>query len=267
MLENSIGSTPSHWSQVDPASSMGIDFILILLSLLVGEVFGWPGQQDGRPVHNIVPTRGNEDLQVGSGSSTKLELHTEDAFHPARGHVIVLACLRNKQRVATHVAGLRSSPPSAERIAGMMRPSVNILPDDSYFEKSTHDFGTDPIPLVQSVWAAPEGLCVRYDPAYTRIPENDPEAAVSYAALTEVLASNTQRLVLSPGDVLFLENDILAHGREPFTAQYNGTDRWLKRVNVHASGRVRPHQESTEHGFGQETVTLFRRAADCQEAS
>lgn len=257
--EPNIGTTPGHWSDVDPAKGMGIDFILVLVGLLVGEVFAWPGQQDGRLVHDIVPTQGNENLQIGSGSSAKLELHTEDAFHRERGHVIVLACMRNQERVATYVAGLRNAPPPESVLAGVMRPSLNILPDASYFEGDDHGPGPDQAPLMQSVWATPDGLCIRYDPSYTRLPQGDVEVANSYDALTMALADNTQRIVLDPGDVLLLENDVLAHGREPFAARYNGTDRWLKRVNVHVSGRTRPAEEAAERGFGQEVAAIFRR--------
>jgi len=41
-----------------------------------------------------------------------------------------------------------------------------------------------------------------------------------------------ERVVLRPGDVAFLDNYRVVHGREPFTPRYDGHDRWLKRVNL-----------------------------------
>ena len=39
-------------------------------------------------------------------------------------------------------------------------------------------------------------------------------------------------VVLRPGDVLFIDNYRVVHGRKPFKARYDGTDRWLKRIGV-----------------------------------
>ena len=37
---------------------------------------------------------------------------------------------------------------------------------------------------------------------------------------------------LAPGDFIFVDNYKAVHGRKPFKAHYDGTDRWLKRVNI-----------------------------------
>jgi alpha-ketoglutarate-dependent taurine dioxygenase len=39
-------------------------------------------------------------------------------------------------------------------------------------------------------------------------------------------------VVLQPGDAIFIDNRRVVHGRAPFRARYDGTDRWLKRINV-----------------------------------
>jgi alpha-ketoglutarate-dependent taurine dioxygenase len=51
-------------------------------------------------------------------------------------------------------------------------------------------------------------------------------------ALSETLAKAEQDALLAPGDVLFIDNNRAVHGRRPFTARYDGTDRWLKRISV-----------------------------------
>jgi alpha-ketoglutarate-dependent taurine dioxygenase len=38
--------------------------------------------------------------------------------------------------------------------------------------------------------------------------------------------------VLAPGDFIFVDNYKAVHGRKPFKARFDGTDRWLKRINV-----------------------------------
>ena len=37
---------------------------------------------------------------------------------------------------------------------------------------------------------------------------------------------------LQPGDIAFIDNYRAVHGRESFRARYDGTDRWLKRLNI-----------------------------------
>lgn len=60
---------------------------------------------------------------------------------------------------------------------------------------------------------------------------------------------------LDPGEVLVVDNDLVVHGRVPFQARYDGTDRWLKRSSVRAKGRrTRPPAEESEHGYGQAAV-------------
>ena len=39
-------------------------------------------------------------------------------------------------------------------------------------------------------------------------------------------------LVLASGEFCFLDNFRVVHGRKPFKARHDGTDRWLKRINV-----------------------------------
>jgi alpha-ketoglutarate-dependent taurine dioxygenase len=39
-------------------------------------------------------------------------------------------------------------------------------------------------------------------------------------------------VVLEPGDVCLIDNLKSVHGRKPFLARYDGSDRWLKRINI-----------------------------------
>lgn len=65
-------------------------------------------------------------------------------------------------------------------------------------------------------------------------------------------------VALTPGDVLVVDNDLVVHGRVPFKARYDGTDRWLKRSSVRVPGRrTRPQAERFEHGYGQAAVEAF----------
>ena len=52
-------------------------------------------------MHDLVPIKGHEAEQLGSGSTHELVWHTEEAFHPFRADYLALMCLRNNDAVAT----------------------------------------------------------------------------------------------------------------------------------------------------------------------
>jgi alpha-ketoglutarate-dependent taurine dioxygenase len=58
------------------------------------------------------------------------------------------------------------------------------------------------------------------------------EAAGALARLCAEINRNIQDVTLTPGDLLFMDNYKAIHGRKPFTARFDGTDRWLKRTNI-----------------------------------
>ncbi|MFJ6381234.1 TauD/TfdA family dioxygenase [Kitasatospora sp. NPDC092039] len=249
VADHPLEPTPLGWRQAGDAGARW-DVVLLLLASVLGHPLAWEGQQNGRTVHNIVPSPGHEEQQTGASSAVLLAPHTEDAFHPGRADVLMLCCLRNPDRVSTTAASVRSTDLSAEDVAALTRPTVPILPDDAYTVRSARP----PVP-VRTLWRTPEGLGIRFDPAYTRRDGADPVFRGAYARLEAELERVTQAVVLEPGDVLVVDNDVVVHGRVPFRARYDGTDRWLKRTLVRLPHRTgRPASERAEHGYGQAVV-------------
>ncbi|WP_411094244.1 TauD/TfdA family dioxygenase [Streptomyces sp. 021-3] len=251
-----LGPTPGHWSSAGDAGARW-DVALLLVSALMGTPIAWEGQQDGRFVHNIVPSPGHENEQTGASSDVLLTPHTEDAFHPGRAHLLLLSCMRNHDHIATTAASVRRTaltPPDREQLA---RPVVPILPDDAYEEAQRFAGRAAPVP---TLFDTPEGPTLRFDPAYTPLDQADPEWRAAYRRLEDELARVSVAVSLEPGDVLVVDNDVVVHGRVPFTARYDGTDRWLKRASVRTEGRAtRPPAERDEHGYGQTALTAWPR--------
>ncbi|WP_189595188.1 TauD/TfdA family dioxygenase, partial [Nocardia cerradoensis] len=100
---------------------------------------------------------------------------------------------------------------------------------------------------------------LRYDPAYTPLDDADPAFRLAYARLGAELEQVCVTVALTPGEMLLVDNDVAVHGRVPFTARYDGTDRWLKRVNIRLPERRRRAAEADENGYGQRTVAPFRK--------
>ncbi|MFC9475817.1 TauD/TfdA family dioxygenase [Nocardia sp. NPDC056952] len=255
-----FGPTPAHWQAAAEHAhpgSLELDIVMLLLGRCAGEPFGWQGQQNGRLVNNIVPAAGHEDEQSGASSSTLLSPHTEDAFHHQRANLLMLACLRNPDRVATTVSSVREVRLSDEDLRTLTAPTLPILPDVSY------GTGFDQLAPLPTLWLDENGaVTARYDPAYTPIDDADAVFRAAYARLTAELARVSHAPALAPGELLLVDNDVAVHGRVPFRARYDGTDRWLKRINIRLPERRRRAQESSENGYGQRVVAPFRATAD-----
>jgi alpha-ketoglutarate-dependent taurine dioxygenase len=245
------GPTPLHWRASDRRRSADFDVALALVASRLGRVFGWRNQQDGRIVHNILPSPGQERLQVGASSVVPLAWHTEDAFHPHRADVLLLACVRNPDDVGSRLSSATGAPLAADDVEQLQRPMTAVLPDDSYADQAAEQRRSVGI---ATLWRREgDALGIRYDPSYTRLLTDDADFVAAYDRLGHALEDNGQVVPLEPGDLLIIDNDAVVHGRLAFIPRYDGTDRWLKRTLVR-SPRPRPAREQHEHGYDQEQV-------------
>lgn len=251
--QGKIGPTPRHWRDKDPANdTLGEEMLLVLFGSLLGDVIGWSTQQDGRIVHDIFPIQGHEKEQLGSGSEELLTWHTEDAFHPYRGDYLGLMCLRNPDGVPTTFASLErvSLTPEQERI--LAEPHFTIRPDESHLAKNRgQKNGRSPeeeallqraYAKIDQMWNSPEKIAIfsggtespyiRLDPYFMDPVRDNDEAQAALDELIRQVDGVIEDHALSPGDFIFVDNFKAVHGRKPFKAHYDGTDRWLKRVNI-----------------------------------
>lgn len=248
-----IGRTPSHWNikaAVSPALHEEIFFTLC--AALLGDVFGWSTQQDGYTLHEVLPIKEHENEQIGSGSLQKLWWHTEDAFHPYKGDYVALMCMRNPDRVATTLACVDQLTIDQRHLQILSEPRFTIRPDESHLEKnrsgSSHQNATvarlveaayrrinqmntcpRKVPVLFGEIASPY-LCL--DPYFMDLEALDPEAREALQALIDEIDARLYDIVLQPGDCCFIDNLRAVHGRNPFKARYDGSDRWLKRLNI-----------------------------------
>ncbi|MTE15415.1 TauD/TfdA family dioxygenase [Nocardia aurantiaca] len=262
VTDDELGATPHDWREAaaragdraQRSASFELDIAMLLLARCAGEPFGWEGQQGGRLVNNIVPTPGHEHEQSGASSTTLLSPHTEDAFHPDRANLLMLGCLRNPERVGTTVSSVRRVELDAAQRETLSRALLPILPDVSYGTA----FGDALAPPVAALGSDEGNLTLRFDPAYTPLDSADLEFRSAYGHLAAELERVCITAALAPGELLLVDNDVVVHGRVPFTPRYDGTDRWLKRVNIRLPQRRRDASEAAENGYGQRVVAPFR---------
>lgn len=221
----SVGPTPPHWRDEDPAATRTLDAYLLVLGSVLGEPFAWRTLQEGRLVSSILPIPGTEREQTGHSSEVLLDFHCEDAFHDFRCDYLGLLSLRNEQRVATTVGVLDPAELDPAVVDVLRQPRFRIRADDEHRRNGADPSGT----VTPVLFGSARDPYLRLDPPYME-DDGDEEAAEALRRLVEPLGASLLDVVLEPGDVCFIDNYRAVHGRRAFTARYDGTDRWLRRV-------------------------------------
>ena len=252
-LDNvAIGPTPIHWKhRASKSATLREEMLFVLCGSLLGDPFGWATQQNGYLIHEVIPMKKYETAQLGFSSQQYLDWHIEDAFHPFRADYVGLMCLRNPGQTATVIGSVNEIALDKDMVERLFEPHFTIRPDESHLMKNM-ETGLQPVDgededLVGSYAAidrmdkAPERIpilfgdpkspYVRLDP-YFMEPADDGGARQAVDTLVGEIEKRLRNLVLEPGEILFIDNFRVVHGRVPFVAKYDGTDRWLKRINI-----------------------------------
>jgi alpha-ketoglutarate-dependent taurine dioxygenase len=87
-------------------------------------------------------------------------------------------------------------------------------------------------PKVGLLFGDPRHPYVRLDSDAVDRTLDDAEAMAALDRFMAAVDHQLRGIVLEPGDLLFVDNYRAVHGRRPFSASYDGADRWLKRVNI-----------------------------------
>ncbi|MFG2736440.1 TauD/TfdA family dioxygenase [Streptomyces carpaticus] len=250
--EAGLPPTPAHWRQRTERGTAEHAVYFFLLGCLLGDPVAWATQQDGRVMHDVLPIEGDEHEQTGSSSAVPLTWHTEDAFHPLRTDYVGLLCLRNPESVATTFASVREVvlDPGTARVLREKRflirpdhthlprnrgesavhpPEVERLRDLSYEWIVRTDEQPEPVEVLFGDARQPY---IRLDPVFMDRAAHDAEAWQALEALGEAIEAALTDHRLAQGEVIFVDNYLAVHGRKPFTARFDGTDRWLKRLNI-----------------------------------
>lgn len=258
--DDAIGSTPDHWKLVGEGSpSLRQEVFFLLCAVLLGDVFAWATQQDGRIMHDVLPIKAHRDEQLGTGSEMLLWWHTEDTFSPFKGDYVALMCLRNPDNVGTTICDADSIDWSSIDIDLLFEPHYPIRPDDSHLPKIgvgdrrkgdrlTERLVEESSRRIIDQYDNPRKKPVLYgnrtrpymslDPYYMLPDQMEPEPRAAFDAFTKAIDAALTRVVLRPGDIAFIDNFRAVHGRESFMARYDGTDRWLKRLNISRNLRI-----------------------------
>jgi Fe(II)/alpha-ketoglutarate-dependent arginine beta-hydroxylase len=255
-VDEHLIDTPTNLAERTPtAAELHVETMLLLLASVLGDPFSHEEVQNGRLILDILPVPGDESTQLGSSSSGKLEWHTEDAWHDFRADWFMLFCLRNPQRAATTFGRVEDAlrAVDAEKRPVMFAPHFRLKPDSSHAQPAA-DAKSKRIALLSGDRRAP---FVRMDPAFMDFdaPADDADAEPprdilrrAFEDLRQAFERVLTDVVLQPGDVLLVDNKRAIHGRKPFTANFDGKDRWLRLVNITADLRKSEGHRVGPHG-------------------
>lgn len=222
--------TPAHWREWRPETTTLHDFWLTLTCGQLGDLFSYASLQEGRLVEDLLPIVGLEDSQLAHSSIGGFDLHVDDPFDDDRCDFFGLVALRNPDRTETMLASIDDADLSGLDLDVLFEPRFLIRVDSEHLEgMGVTDEVTLQRPVLSGSRSAPI-LCL--DWAYTDAVPGDDRARAALADLRARMEAALTTVALEPGDVLLIDNHRLVHGRRPFRARYDGTDRWLRHTMV-----------------------------------
>jgi L-asparagine oxygenase len=194
----------------------------------LGYPISYAQEQNGQLIQNILPVHKTEAQQISTSSKVELALHTETAFHPYKPDYILLLCLRGDDKAATTYANVNDIIEllSDEVIKSLKQPWYRTAVDDSFRTQ-----GEPQKEFIMPILSEVDGkMTITYDNFFMR--GINTYASLALAELNYAIQKCTREIVLKTGDLLVIDNSTVIHGRKPFQARYDGTDRWVQRMLV-----------------------------------
>ncbi len=230
-----VGQVPA--TPLRPGTETGKDpiseFVLLTVARRLGQPVGYLPEHGGRLVQSLSPTPDAVTRQTSTSSGVQLAFHTETAFHPHKPRYLLLLCLRGDPAAATTLCSVHAvlDRLTLGTIQVLRQPRFRTSVDESFLVQAP-DAGqartlSRPVPVLA-------GTAER--PVFTFDADlmvgTDAEAQAALGELSEAVAQAQTGVYLAAGDLLVVDNTLAVHGRSPFTARFDGTDRWLQRTFV-----------------------------------
>jgi L-asparagine oxygenase len=217
---------PTPESTVD--KDLATELTLLTVARRLGQPVGYVPEHGGRIVQNIVPTATDTDSQTSTSSRSNLMFHTETAFHPFRPRYLLLLCLRGDPAAHTTLVSVHELMDRlpTEVVDLMFEPRFRTAVDASFLNGRLNELGAAR-PLISGTRDEPTFV---FDADLTVGTDVDAEDVL--VRVRDLIEEIKTSVVLEPGDLLVVDNNVAVHGRSPFTARFDGYDRWLQRSFV-----------------------------------
>ena len=245
--EDKIGDSPVHWDVPwDNPPYLKEEIFQCLISSAIGSLFGWRTQENGRFLRHIVPIKRDENEQLGGSSKASLVWHTEEAFHPGRADYFTLMCYRNTEDVETLFVNINQLDLDETTKHILHQDRFLISPDQSHmpcnnisnqWRMQSEQFNRIKKMLKEPLkcpvlYGTKEHPMMTVDQAFMYVPDEDQEARIVLDRFYEALDRKAVRIVMSPGDIVIIDNLATAHARASYDPHYGPKQRWMRRVNI-----------------------------------
>lgn len=204
------------------------EFVLLTVARRLGHPIGYLPEHGGRIVQDLSPTPEAVTRQTSTSSGVELAFHTETAFHPHRPRYLLLLCLRGDPAARTTLCSVHAAMQHLTRgqIAVLREARFRTGVDESFVGGRSDVLG-HLLPVLAGTDDAPT---LTFDADL--MVGDDAEAEAALDALSVAVGTAKIGVTLATGDLLVVDNQVAVHGRSPFTARFDGTDRWLQRTFV-----------------------------------
>lgn len=241
--QESIGSTPPNWQSADYSkfNLYGFACALIHGALPSKPVQYYSQRKGGGLIHAIIPDEKMRETQTGSGSSTDLYVHTEDAFLKHQADFLSFMYIRNEEQVPSTLYSIRSHESIGKRHRALFEKMYKI-PKDANLEISKDEENA----LDSVLYGNHQLPFMRFDAAEQLFNPGIRQTEEAHHHLTEFW-EEARHLIYSgftpqAGDVILVNNHLCAHGRSAFKAgvrNINGVeDKCERRIMLRMMSKV-----------------------------
>lgn len=225
-----VGSPPATppTPMTPPGKESVSELTLLTIARRLGQPVGYAPEHGGDLVQNIVPTESAIDRQVSTSSKVQLMFHTEAAFHPHRPRYLLLLCLRGDEAARTTLSSIFEVMPQlpGDTVDVLFQPRFRTAVDESYLDGRGNVLG-EPMAVLSGDRIRPSMV---FDADL--MVGIDEESADALRVLADATQTFHTSVALQAGDLLIVDNNVAVHGRSPFVARFDGSDRWLQRTFV-----------------------------------
>ncbi|MCQ4311385.1 TauD/TfdA family dioxygenase [Pseudomonas stutzeri] len=203
--------------------------LLLQATALLGEPIGYVQESSGCIVNNCFPQQTQSRAATSDSFDTELDLHTENAFHSIQPDYLLLLCLRQDPaaEAITYIASVDRILDCLdhEQQAFFLNEPYNFLSDYGATEKNQRiDINKHQTVL----YGDPDAPFFRFDPQFMIAYSDRAQSALD--KLRAIAWEAVEPVRLTRGDLLIIDNRRTAHARSPFTARFDGSDRWMQRT-------------------------------------
>lgn len=193
-----------------------------LFNQYTGNMLSYEAEGKGHLFQDMVPNHALKNTQTSLGSAIELELHTEQAFSPLKPDYLCLGCIRGDKQAKTyflHVDAILTNL-STEYQACLKDELWTMGIDLSFILNGCNANTRGPIAIYNN-----NELIFDQD-LMNGVSE---KADIIKQEIINIYLTHRKHIILEKGDLLFINNRKIVHGRSPFLPKFNGEDRFIIR--------------------------------------